>query len=78
MENQYPFICLTSTLFEKCDEFAVETGAPYEFFHADEIELKTIIRSNPGLMVLKQGTIVAKYHNNDIPTPQEFRKKFPE
>ncbi len=78
MENNYSFICLTSTLFEKCDEFIAETGAPYEFFHTDEIVLKTMIRSNPGLMVLKKGTIMAKYHNNDIPTPEAFRKKFPE
>lgn len=78
MENQMSFICLTSTLFDRCDQFAAETGAPYEFFHADEIELKTIIRSNPGLVVLKNGTIVAKYHNNDIPAPEAFRKEFPE
>ncbi|MBP7504924.1 MAG: DoxX family protein [Prolixibacteraceae bacterium] len=78
MENGSSFICLTSTLFEKCDQFAAETGAPYEFFHADEIELKTIIRSNPGLIVLKNGTIVAKYHHNDIPTPEAFREAFPE
>jgi len=71
------FICLTSTLFDNCDAFAAETGAPYDFFHTDEIVLKTMIRSNPGLLVLKNGTIVAKYHNNDIPTPEEFSRKFP-
>ncbi len=77
LERNYPFICLTSTLFDQCDRFAQETGAPYEFFHTDEIVLKTIIRSNPGLMVLKKGTILAKYHHNDIPSPEEFEKKFP-
>ncbi len=76
-ENEYPFICLTSTLFGQCDEFAAETGAPYEFFHTDEIVLKTIIRSNPGLIVIRNGTILAKYHYNDIPSPGEFRKAFP-
>lgn len=78
MENNLSFICLTATLFDQCDQFAAETGASYEFFHTDEIELKTIIRSNPGLVVLKKGTIVAKYHYNDIPTPEAFRKAFPE
>ena len=75
-EEGYSFICLTSSLYEDCDRFAEETGAPYEFFHADEIDLKTMIRSNPGLMVLKGGTVIAKYSRNDIPSPEEFRNQF--
>ena len=70
------FIGLTSTLPEQSTEFAAENGVPYEFFNTDEITLKTMIRSNPGLVVLKNGTIVAKYHYNDIPTPEEFQKEF--
>ena len=72
----YSFICLTSSLFEDCTRFSVETGAPYEFFHADEIDLKTMVRSNPGLLVLKEGTIVAKFSRNAIPTPEEFTTRF--
>jgi uncharacterized membrane protein YphA (DoxX/SURF4 family) len=70
------FICLTSSLPEESAEFAERHGAPYEFFNCDEITLKTIVRSNPGLMVIKDGTIVAKYHYNDIPTPEEFEQEF--
>lgn len=76
LSQNYSFICLTSSLYEDCDRFAEETGAPYEFFHADEIDLKTMVRSNPGLMVLKGGTIVAKYSRNAIPTPEKFKAKF--
>jgi len=75
-ENGMPFICLTSSLSEESQAFAEETGAPYEFFNCDEITLKTIIRSNPGLVVLKNGTIVGKWHYNDIPSPEEFQKEF--
>lgn len=70
------FICLTSSLPDESQAFAEMHGAPYEFFNTDEITLKTIVRSNPGLMVIKNGTIVAKYHYNDIPEPQEFEKEF--
>lgn len=70
--EKYSFICLTSTLFEKCDQFKVKTGAPYVFFNTDEIVLKTMIRSNPGLIVLKKGTVIAKFHFNDIPSPDQF------
>jgi len=74
--QHYSFICLTSALFDKSDQFTIDHDVPYEFFNCDEITLKTIIRSNPGLIVLKKGTIIAKYHNNDIPTPEQFSRKF--
>jgi uncharacterized membrane protein YphA (DoxX/SURF4 family) len=75
-ENGLSFICLTSTLPDQSATFARETGAPYEFFNCDEIALKTIIRSNPGLLVIKNGTILKKWHYNDIPTPEEFKKEY--
>jgi len=30
------------------------------------------VRSNPGLILLKKGTILKKYHFNDIPKPEEL------
>ena len=74
--NEMEFICLTSSLPGDSEAFARENGAPYEFFNTDEITLKTIVRSNPGLMVVKDGIIVAKYHYNDIPSPEEFQQNF--
>ena len=76
IENNFSFIGLTSTLFDNSQEFAEEHNVPYEFFNCDEITLKTIIRSNPGMVVLKNGTIVGKWHYNDIPTPEEFQNEF--
>jgi uncharacterized membrane protein YphA (DoxX/SURF4 family) len=76
VENGLSFICLTSTLFDESQEFANTHGANYEFFNCDEITLKTIVRSNPGLIVIKEGTILGKWHYNDFPTPEEFRNKF--
>jgi hypothetical protein len=74
MEQGYSFICLTSSLPDDSQKFAQEHQTPYEFFNCDEITLKTIIRSNPGLVVIKDGTILAKYHYNDIPAPLEFQE----
>lgn len=76
MGDGLSFICLTSTLPDNSAEFAAEYNVPYEYFNTDEITLKTMIRSNPGLIVLKNGTVVAKYHYNDIPTPEEFQNEF--
>jgi peroxiredoxin len=38
----------------------------FEFYFTDETTLKTIVRSNPGLLILEQGTIIQKKHFNDI------------
>lgn len=76
IQNELSFFCLTSTLQDQCQEFAAETGAPYEFFNCDEITLKTIVRSNPGLIVIQEGNILGKWHYNDLPSPEEFQNEF--
>lgn len=76
IEKGWSFICLTSSLTEESNAFTKEHEVPYEFFNCDEITLKTMIRANPGLLVLKEGTIIAKYHFNDIPSPHEFQEEF--
>ena len=76
LEHGMQFIGLTSSLPSEAKTFVEKHDIPYEFFNTDEITLKTIIRSNPGLMVLKGGTIVTKYHHNDIPSPEQFEKEF--
>ncbi len=73
IQQGYQFICLTSSLTDEAEKFAQEYNTPYEFFNCDEITLKTIIRSNPGLMVIRNGTIIDKYHYNDIPSPEDFQ-----
>ncbi len=76
LDNEISFICLTSSDLESAAVYAEENDVPYEFFNCDKITLKTMIRSNPGLLVIKAGTVLAKWHYNDIPTPNEFQEKF--
>ncbi|MDR2765449.1 MAG: DoxX family protein [Tannerella sp.] len=66
-EKRYPFYCLTASSPEGIEEWKKNTGADYPFLTADDVVLKTIIRSNPGLVLIKEGTILAKWHHNDIP-----------
>jgi hypothetical protein len=77
MEKGFSFICLTSSLPDETISFAEQNNAAYEFFNTDEITLKTMIRSNPGLLVIKDGTVLGKWHYNDIPNPEEFEEEFP-
>ncbi len=66
------FIALTSSSPDSFEAFKSETGANFDFFNTDQITLKTIVRSNPGLIILKKGTIIGKYHFNDIPKPDKL------
>ncbi|MDO5511088.1 MAG: DoxX family protein [Weeksellaceae bacterium] len=44
---------------------------------ADDKALKTVIRSNPGIVAVSGGTVVAKYHHNDTPDAASLIAKFP-
>ena len=46
----------------------------YEFYNLDATPIKTMMRSNPGLLLLKDATIVGKYHHNTLPTWAEIKK----
>lgn len=41
-------------------------GLNFDFYFTDETALKTIVRSNPGVLVLNKGTILQKVHYNDL------------
>lgn len=69
----YKFYCLTATSSEtdEMKAYQAATNAKYDYLNADEIMLKTIIRSSPGLMVIKKGTVVNKWALKNIPTFNE-------
>lgn len=68
----YKFVCLTSTTGPRLEEFKKTANPTYEFLFGDEVTLKTIVRGNPGLLYLRSGTILGKWHYNDIPTVEEM------
>ncbi|MNF10271.1 hypothetical protein D3C80_2111600 [compost metagenome] len=39
-----------------------------EVFYADAVPLKSMVRSNPGVMLLKNGVVINKWHYNTMPT----------
>ena len=62
-----PFYCLTASTTKAIKRWIDLTGAEYPFCITDEAVLKTIIRSNPGLLLLKDGTIINKWSHNNLP-----------
>ena len=39
---------------------------------ADDILLKTIVRSNPGVVLLKDGKVISNWHINQLPDAEEL------
>ncbi len=75
-DKGYPIHCLSSSLFEDINAFRIKNKIDISFFNADDIVLKTMIRANPGIILLKDGLILAKWHYNDCPSIAEIEEKF--
>jgi uncharacterized membrane protein YphA (DoxX/SURF4 family) len=70
------FIGLTSSVESDIQKFTEKNQALFQFFSTDEITLKTIVRSNPGLVLLKKGTIINKWHYRNIPSIDEILENY--
>ena len=70
LQHNMNFIGLTASLPKEIVRFKKTQQLSFDFFNTDEITLRTMIRSNPGLMVIKSGTILEKWHYHDIPSPE--------
>ncbi|MCQ2238073.1 MAG: triose-phosphate isomerase [Bacteroidaceae bacterium] len=70
----YTFYGVTASGDEAIEQWRYDTGAAYDFCRMDAIPLKTMVRSNPGIVLLKEGTVINKWGSNDFPTEEYFRK----
>ena len=71
-ENGIDFYCVTASANDEIERWRDLTGAEYQFCNADETTLKTMIRSNPGLILLKDGTIIGKWSHNALPQTDDL------
>ena len=67
LDHDLQFYCVTGSSQKDIDSWTDNTGAEYPYLMADDVLLKTMIRSNPGLILLRGGTIINKWHYNDLP-----------
>ena len=72
LENGYQFYCLTASTQRGIGRWQDITGAEYPFCNTDETTLKTVIRSNPGLLLLNDGVIIRKWSHNTLPSDEEL------
>lgn len=68
----YPFYCLTASGEAAIERWTEMTGAEYPYCHTDDVVLKTMIRSNPGLMLLHGSVVVNKWPNTMLPAVEKL------
>jgi hypothetical protein len=73
-QNDFKFYLATASTSDEISYYTSKFRLPFHFYAADNIMLKTVVRSNPGLVLIKNGTIIGKWHYNDFPTKEELQE----
>ena len=61
---------------KKIQDFRHDIQAAYPFYTADDLVIKTMIRSNPGVYLMKNGLNVHKWHINKLPSFEKIQAEF--
>jgi uncharacterized membrane protein YphA (DoxX/SURF4 family) len=61
-------VLLTSNSAQDAELFSKKNKLVMEVFYADGIPLKSMVRANPGLLLLKNGTVINKWHFRNMPS----------
>lgn len=72
--NDIAFYCMTASSEDTIEDFKAKYGICFPIATSDETMLKTVIRSNPGLVLLKNATVVNKWHYNDLPNNDDLKQ----
>ena len=72
LPNDITPLILTSSSAEDVLKVKARRSLQPDFYYGDATVLKTIIRSNPGLVLLKDGKVLGKWHYNDVPENEEI------
>lgn len=64
--KEYMIGALTSSGIDVINSVKDKYQITMQFFNTDDITLKTIVRANPGIVLLQQGTILGKWNFRDF------------
>lgn len=73
-ETNSDFYVVTSSTLDDAEKINALYKTNFEFLQGDQTNLKTIIRSNPGLLLIIDGTVAGKWHYNDLPPAREIEQ----
>jgi len=69
-------VLLTSSSAQNADEYSKRMKLFSEIFYADAVPLKSMVRANPGILLLKNGVVINKWHYNNVPGFDELAEKY--
>jgi len=69
-------VLLTSNTVKDAEAFAKANHLVMEIYYADGVPLKTMVRANPGIFLMKSGTIINKWHYHSIPNYDNLVKAY--
>ena len=72
----YSFLCLTSSAPAEIRKFRIANGTAFDYYIADDVVLKTMVRSSPGLILMKNGVVVDKWGFRDFPSYDEVKSEY--
>jgi uncharacterized membrane protein YphA (DoxX/SURF4 family) len=69
-------VLITSNSVTDAQAFAKANHLVMEIYYADEVPLKTMVRANPGIFLMKGGTVINKWHYHSVPNYDNLAKKY--
>ena len=76
VQNEIGVAAITASSGPEFEALRHEVQLAIPYYYSDKTLLKTMVRSNPGLVLLQDGQIMKKWHYNDIPDAAELLKEF--
>jgi uncharacterized membrane protein YphA (DoxX/SURF4 family) len=74
LKNGNEFWALTSTNLDDANKYVNENKLPFIYYNMDAIPLKSMVRSNPGLILMKKNTIIKKWSSYNLPSYEVIQK----
>jgi hypothetical protein len=75
-QDHVKLVALTASNNDQVEQFKRDVNTDIEFYESDPTILKTMIRANPGLMLLKGGIVQDKWHYHSIPAYTDVKQKY--
>lgn len=69
----YTTILTSESDINRIDAFKQAMETSVKFYYCDDKELKTMIRSSPGLFLWKKDLVLGKWHYDDLPTFEDIK-----
>ena len=70
-QHQVRVACLTASTPKEVAQFQAEHPLPFDVYYTDQTVLKTMDRSNPGVMLLKKGLVLRHWNPRNVPSAEE-------